>query len=294
MITRDNVPFLVVGKDSLVGGGVSRQLTKAGQRFLGTSRRAGSTDLQLDLAAPDFSLLDKENFLNAIITVAVTDMQTCEADPEGSRKINVENTLELMRRLSYAGTNVVFLSSSQVFDGNSELPSETALTRPRNVYGRQKLEVEEVIQKENLPVAVLRLSKVLAAHPVGMFLHWHQALSRGEHISPASNMSLSPVTVEDVAEAALRLAEEQHRGIWHLSASDSIPYDSAARLMAKSCGFDSQQVRSQVVAEDEVPAIFRQKYTSLKTSKIVDHMGISIRNSSDVLDNYFIQIKRTH
>ena len=103
----------------------------------------------------------------------------------------------------------------------------------------------------------------------------------------AANMSLSPVTVEDVAVAALRLAEERHRGIWHLAARDSIAYDEAARLMARICDFPAERVESEILTEAQVPAILRQRFTGLATGKIADRLGFPIRDARDVLTEIF-------
>ena len=81
----------------------------------------------------------------------------------------VDGTLALMRFLAGQGTHAVFLSSSQVFDGETQAPDEQSPTAPKNTYGRQKLAVEQAIAREGLPVAVLRVAKVLADRPVGVF-----------------------------------------------------------------------------------------------------------------------------
>ena len=161
-------------------------------------------------------------------------MQVCQSDPARSRRINVDNTLDLMRRLADRGTHLVFLSSSQVFDGETPMPDEAAPTAPKNEYGAQKLAVEEAIERQKLPAAVLRVTKVLADRPVGVFKGWFEALAKGQPVQAATNMALSPVMVADVAEAAERLAAGRHRGVWHLGSSDDIGYFDAARLMAET------------------------------------------------------------
>ena len=52
-----------------------------------------------------------------------------------------------MRRLADRGTHLVFLSSSQVFDGETANPTEEAATCPKNEYGAQKLAVEQAIER---------------------------------------------------------------------------------------------------------------------------------------------------
>ena len=192
----------------------------------------GTKGLFLDLRDPDFAALERTRYGFAFLCAAVTDMRACQEDPALTRQVNVANTIELMRRLADRGTHLVFLSSSQVFDGETANPTEDAATCPKNEYGAQKLAVEQAIERHELPAAILRPTKILASHPVGVFKAWFEALGKGQAIQAATNMALSPVMVDDVARAAALLAAGRHRGIWHLGASDEMTYFEAARLMA--------------------------------------------------------------
>ena len=133
----------------------------------------------LDLRDPDFTQLERANYGFAFLCAAVTDMRACQEDPALTRQVNVANTIELMRRLADRGTHLVFLSSSQVFDGETANPTEEAATCPKNEYGAQKLAVEQAIERYQLPAAILRPTKILASHPVGVFKAWFEALRKG-------------------------------------------------------------------------------------------------------------------
>jgi dTDP-4-dehydrorhamnose reductase len=192
-----------------------------------------------------------------------------------------------MRALAHAGAHVVFFSSGQVFDGEIPRPGEAAPRRPKNRYGRHKLEVEEAIARERLPAASLRITKILAPVPVGMFRAWHAALAKGEPAVAASNMTLAPVSVEDVGQAAIRLGLERRAGPWHLSSADEITYAQAARRMAEICGFPAALVRGEDLAEAQVPAIYRHRYAALDAGKLAGALGFPIRSAASVLDDLF-------
>jgi len=132
---------LVIGGDSLVCSELVLALRASGHAVRATSRRSRPDAIQLDLADPDLARLAREHFACAFVCAGVTVMQECEAAPERARLINVENTLKVMRTLARAGTHLVFFSSGQVFDGEIPRPGETAPRRPKNLYGRHKLEV---------------------------------------------------------------------------------------------------------------------------------------------------------
>jgi dTDP-4-dehydrorhamnose reductase len=278
---------LIVGGDGLVGSALQMHCQRQGIAVELTSRRPKREALFLDLDQPDFQSIERRRYGFALVCAAVTDMRACQDDPVRSRRINVAHTLQLMRRLAERGSHVVFLSSSQVFDGETPEPDEAAATCPKNEYGAQKLAVEQAIAAERLPAAVLRVTKVLAAEPVGVFKGWFEALSRGRPARAASNMALSPVAVADVADAAVRLAIGRQRGIWHLSARDAIGYDDAARLMAQKCGLPLSLVQGEALGESEVPAIYRHRHVTLASDKIAGNLGMPLRQAREVLDGLF-------
>jgi len=283
---------LVVGGDSLVGSELKVHCRKLGWTVDATSRRAEMAGaLFLDLGDPDFTPVQRGLYDVAFVCAAVTSMQACQGDPARSRRINVDNTLDLMRRLAERGTQLVFLSSSQVFNGETPMPDEAAPTAPKNEYGAQKLAVEEAIERQKLPAAVLRVTKVLADRPVGVFKGWFEALAKGQPVQAATNMALSPVMVGDVAEAAERLAAGRHRGVWHLGSSDDIGYFDAARLMAETRRLPVTLVQGEELTEAQVPEIYRHRHVTLSCKKI-ESLPMRVRRARDILDTLFAGFPR--
>jgi dTDP-4-dehydrorhamnose reductase len=277
---------LVVGGDGLVGRELVLALRASGHAVRATSRRPGAAALALDLADPDVTALGRERFACAFVCAGITSMQQCESAPAAAHRVNVENTLKVMRALAQAGTFLVFLSSGQVFDGEVPRPDESALRRPKNLYGRHKLEVEEAIAREGLPAAVLRVTKILATVPVGMFRSWHDELRVGRPAVAATNMTIAPVSAQDVAQAAMRLGFERHAGPWHLSSADELTYAQAALRMAEICGLPPALVRGEEVTEKQVPAIYRHRHAALDSRKLAA-LGFPIRSAAPVLDELF-------
>ena len=279
---------LVVGGDSLVGAALVAHCLGRGVAVDVTTRRSGQANaLFLDLGKPDFTPLTRVPYQVAYVCAAITSMQACQEKPELSRQINVVNTLELMKRLADRGTHLVFLSSSQVFDGETPMPTEDTATCPKNEYGFQKLAVEQAIARDDLPAAVLRPTKVLADRPVGVFKGWFDSLSSGRPVKAATNMALSPVMVGDVADAAARLAAGRHRGIWHLGSRDDIGYFDAARLMAEMRSLPISLVEGEELTEAQVPAIFRHRHVTLGCDKIATSLGLPVKRARDILDALF-------
>jgi dTDP-4-dehydrorhamnose reductase len=278
---------LIVGADGLVGSALCSLCADAGIAATLTTRRPRTGTVHFDLRTPDFSGLGEADHDVAFVCAAVTDMRACQDDPEGSRLVNVTNTLALLRGLARRGTRSVFLSSSQVFDGEIAEPDEGAPTCPKNEYGAQKVSVERAILEEGLPVAILRVTKVLADRPVGVFKGWFEALLQGKPVHPATNMALSPVTVSDVADAAARLGFAGRVGVWHLGSCDAMGYDEAACLMAELQGLPRTLVQGQALTEAQVPEIYRHRHVTLSCRKIAGELAMPVRQARDVLHELF-------
>ncbi len=290
-LRNDELPALIVGGDSLVGGEIRRQLNEAKRPFAFTSRKGTDGAIPLDLAVPDMHALETVDTDTVFFCAAVTNMAACEADPAGTWRINVDHTLDLIRYWSERHAHVVFFSSSQVFDGDTPAPDETAEICPKNEYGRQKTAVENEIAEAGLPAAIVRPTKILADHPVGMFAQWWQLLNGNEKAYAASNLSFAPIPVRDVADLSIRLAARRRDGLWHIASRNSIAYDAAARLMARMAGLPVSLVESEVLTEEKVPAIFRHRFTDLATDKVVQELNFPIKSAEEILQSLFAHLR---
>lgn len=214
-------------------------------------------------------------------------MRACQNEPLATRHVNIDNTIELMRRLADKGAHLVFFSTSQVFDGTTEAPAEDAVANPRNQYGAQKLSVERAIARFDLPAAILRITKVMGDRPAGIFEAWRRTLAGDGPIQAAINLALSPVAAGDVGSLARRLVAGRHRGIWHLSAADALTYVDAARLLAESVGQPSSRVVGETLTEAQVPSIYRLGNERLACTKIARTFGIAPKPAREVLGKLF-------
>src|SRR5271154_1929445 len=120
--------FLIVGGDSEIGAAAYRATKARGLAVASTTRRpervAPDRPL-LDLAAPLDGFEPLPGTTAACICAAVARLAACAADPEGTLRINVTQTLALVKKLLARDIAVLFLSSNQIFDGlEPRLPAD--------------------------------------------------------------------------------------------------------------------------------------------------------------------------
>ena len=91
---------------------------------------------------------------------ALSDPGYCQQNPDDSKIVNVEGTINVSRAAAAVGAKMIFASSDQVYTGQlGEEPfDETLALSPAGVYGKHKLEAETAMLSL-LPNAVaLRLT----------------------------------------------------------------------------------------------------------------------------------------
>ncbi len=140
--------FLIVGGDSEIGAATYRAMQSQGLAAAATTRRRELASAErpfLDLAA-DIDLFEPPPQTKAVcICAAIARIAACAADPKGTALINVERTLALADKFLARGIYVLFLSTNQVFDGQTPHVAPDAPHSPVSEYGRQKARTETAL-----------------------------------------------------------------------------------------------------------------------------------------------------
>ena len=104
---------------------------------------------------------------------AISNTGLCEQQPELSRKVNVDGAVNIASAASRYGAKMIFFSSDQVYNGNSESGplDENATLSPVNVYGRDKLKAEEGVLAVAPNAVVLRATWMYDREREGMPTH---------------------------------------------------------------------------------------------------------------------------
>ena len=136
--------FLVTGPRGFVGARIMEELS-AEAITAPTLRTADEDTVRriVDDAEPDL----------IIHTAAISDIPTCEKDPEASFHANVEIPVWLAR----TGVRCVMFSTDQVYSGCAgDGPYTEEETAPSNLYSRHKLEMEQRTLDLNPDTVLLR------------------------------------------------------------------------------------------------------------------------------------------
>jgi dTDP-4-dehydrorhamnose reductase len=156
--------ILLLGKNGQVGWELQRSLSLLGEVVACDLDSAG--DLKADFSQPDslaalVARVAPEVIVNA---AAHTAVDKAESEPDLARALNATAPGVLAREAKRHDICLVHYSTDYVFDGSgSQARDENAATGPLSVYGRTKLEGEELIRASGCHHIILRTSWVYAA-----------------------------------------------------------------------------------------------------------------------------------
>jgi len=231
--------YFIIGGDSLIGQALAENWTQNGLSFHFSTRQRELVSTNrpfLDLEYIESSQIDYHQYDAAVFCAAMSKLSDCETNPEKSRKINVLATSRIIHSLTQSGVFVLFLSSSQVFDGTQPFRRPTEKPCPVNQYGKQKAEAEDEILK--IPnTAILRMAKVI--HPnLPLFQKWKHKLIAGESIYSYKNYYFSPVELNKVVKTINLIIEKKQPGIHHTLSGEDVSYYDYAINLGKLLGVD--------------------------------------------------------
>ncbi len=161
-----------------------------------------------------------ETFSHAVILLANTHPDDCARNPEASRALNVTAIKAIIDQLIENDVCPVFASTEAVFDGQKGGYVESDPVNPILLYGKQKAEIEAYLRSRVPGALILRIANVYGSDPAGsgVMAGWFRTVSDGaEVVRCARDYTASPVHVEDVAEAVLRLMEGGCHGVYHIA-----------------------------------------------------------------------------
>lgn len=174
-----------------------------------------------------------------IHTAAMSRPGECQANPQTSRKINVQASVMIAELCAAASIPLIFTSTDLVFDGKTAPYAETSPVNPINMYGEQKVLAEAGIMQAYPEAVICRMPLMFgysgSAHQ--SFTHdMIVAIQRGDTLRLFTDEYRTPVDAGS-ASAGLLMFLSRARGILHLGGATRISrYEMglmAAALMNK-------------------------------------------------------------
>jgi dTDP-4-dehydrorhamnose reductase len=219
--------ILVIGASGLVGNACYQFFKKDLSNYVvGTYRNFDSENFVFfnPLEHPSsLNILDKEWDL-IIHTAALTNVDLCEKDKENSYFNNVLLTKLIVDRLENSKVHFCYISTDYVFDGLDGPYLETDICKPLNIYGKHKLEAEEIVQSSLINYSILRVTNVYGEEKrnknfVSRLVH--QLINNTiDEITVPIDQFATPIYSGDIAKSIMLIHKSKATGVFHASGTD--------------------------------------------------------------------------
>jgi len=255
--------ILLLGKNGQVGWELQRALAPLGELTACDFDTGGG--LQADFSRPEtLPALIRGAAPDLIVNAAAhTAVDKAESEPELARTLNATAPGVIAREAAARGALLVHYSTDYVFDGSGSLPrDEDAATGPLSVYGRTKLEGEDLIRASGCLHLILRTSWVYAARG-GNFARTMLKLAAERDALNVIHDQVGAPTGADLladvtAHAARRVLDTPGlAGTYHCAAAGETSWFDYARFVIEWARAHGQAVK---VTPDAVRAIPTSAY----------------------------------
>ena len=274
--------IVVTGASGLLGASVLLQARDAGREVAGLCHShslhvPGVSSFNADLtdSVTAQALIAKLRPTAIIHCAAATAVDWCEDHPIETERINAESAGFLAGVARELGARFVYISTDSVFDGARGNYSEGDLPCPLNVYASSKLNGERAALRKNPDALVVRVNIYgWNAQEKQSLAEWilGRLLARME-VPGFTDVIFSPLLVNDLADALLRMVDLQLSGTYHVTGSQAISKFEFARMLARIFGADDALIVPARVADAKLRAP-RPRNTSLNTQKLQLALGM--------------------
>ena len=271
MISMEKV--LIIGGSGLLGSKISELFQEAFATY-NTRQIPGKNTFKLDISDRD-SLkftLDKLEPDAIIVTAALTDVDKCEIHPEMAAKVNTEPFKYIVSYLKQKGGRLIQISTDYVFSGEKGNYRENDERKPVNVYGKTKMEAEDIIINSGINFTLVRTSGIfgisMATGKNNFFMWLYSSLRDGKEIRLVTDQVYSPVLNSILADAIHEIYEREINGIIHFSSLDAISRFEFGTMVANIFNLNKDNIHSAKM-EDMPWRAKRPKNSSLSNDKAI-------------------------
>ncbi len=235
---------------------------------------------QLDITNRELTLrlLQEINPDIVIHTAAVTNVDLCQTDKELAENVNIEGTRNIVDGCKLTNSNLIYVSTSFVFDGTKDQYVEEDKTSPRNHYGYTKQKGEEFVINSGLESMILRTDQPYcwteSWQHTNSVLRVVDTLQAGKTLDEVTDWYNTPTYIPDFVDVTSKLIQKKSTGIFHVVGRDYINRYDWSKTVAEIFVLDQTKIRP--IKSDKLSVVVKRVNVNLKNDKTVLETGLQI------------------
>ena len=242
--------ILLLGCNGQVGWELQRSLQPLGEVIACDFDSPADRRADFTQPASVAALVDRVRPQIIVNSAAHTAVDKAESEVELARAINATTVGAIAERAAVLGSLLIHYSTDYVYDGSGSLPrEESSPTAPLSVYGRTKLEGEELIRASGCRHVILRTSWVYAARGNNFIKTMLRLAAERETLSVIDDQIGAPTGADLLADVtALMIARITARdahlgGTFHCVAAGETSWFGYARFVIDWARANGQLVK---------------------------------------------------
>jgi len=279
--------ILIIGASGSLGYKLFKECKKANKICIGTYHSTCRDELvyfdPVVQSLEDFLPELDEQWI-VVMMAAYTSPNFVYSHPKESELLNIIATKNVFNFTRTKGAKFIFISSSMVFDGTKGNYTEKDIVNPLNLYGKQKVEVENYIQKHSDNYLIIRTDTVITDYVKSncQVEKTYQTLYDGNAKMAHDNI-FSIVSLIEFCSSLLTLITTDKKGIYHIVSSDGIKRTDFARYILNNSKYGSKMLFSEVPFSDITYPEKRPLVCNLSNKKIVDEFKMSFNTIDNII-----------
>ncbi|MDY6777480.1 MAG: NAD(P)-dependent oxidoreductase [Candidatus Nanohaloarchaea archaeon] len=230
----------------------------------------GGVDIAGDVIDPD-AVTDAATDADMVLHLAaMTDIDHAQEHPKQYYEVNVRGTYNVCRAVADTDTDLLFLSSREVY-GESRNASESDELDPKNVYGRSKAAAEGIVRFTCDDATILRPTNVFGTG-TDVVSTFSRRMEQGEPLEVRGNPTMDLIHIEDVKFILREFVETRPGGVFNLGSGQAFDLDAIIDILAGERDVD--------IHREPLPDFYVSEFTA-DVSKLRERTDHHIRDQEE-------------
>lgn len=232
-----------------------------------------------------FNFIEEQQPAFCINAAAYTAVDLAESEEEKAFAVNAEGPKNIASACKEFKTVFIHISTDYVFDGETEISyDEDNFTNPQSVYGRSKLQGEDLVLESNPKSIIIRTSWLYSEFNKNFVKTMLHLFKDKIELNVVSDQYGQPTNANDLADCIMKIIDFKNKkfGVYHFSNYPETNWNSFAKKIAD---FSKSPIRINSITTAEYPTPAKRPFRStMDISKIEKDYHIELRRWEDSLE----------